>query len=181
MYRDTGASDSTIQQGTSFPNARFGWLDTWGLLFNVPRLNNEADSKYAVRILYTITAGAGTPVGIATWIYIVWGLTVTVQESPPAVGYNITFQQLLSGTQLLNVLQSLVRIRPAGIPFTLSFPENGLYLNTINFLNSVNVTGAYLTDPNGTEVVGLSAGTNNAEPVLPGIFLTDPVLNSIPS
>ena len=177
LYLYTQAADSVLAQGTYFPGARFGWLDTWGLLVNVPRQANEADLRYAARILYTVTAGAGSPVGIALWIYKVWNLTVTITENLPDVGYTITFPGPVSSDLLLQILESLDRIRPAGVPFIIGVPGEGLFANTINFFNAVNITGAYLTTTPSAPTASLSPATNNIEPSLPEIFLIDPVLN----
>lgn len=169
--------DGTVQAGTNAKLARFGWLDAWGLLFNVPRNNNEADVNYLRRIIYEVNAGAGPPVAIAKWLLNVWNIQATIQESLPTVGYVIDFSTALSAAQILAVLQSLVRIRPAGVPFVVSSVSLGLYLNTIDFLNGINVTGTYLSEsPPGT-TAGLGPATNNTAPSLPGLFLTDPTLN----
>lgn len=181
MFRDTAGVDGISQQISNFGNARFGWLDIWGLLFNVPRQANEADAAYKARIAYEVTAGAGTPVGIAYWILKLWGVNATIQENLPAVGYNIEFQGSLTTSQITAILISLGRIRPAGVPFTVNSASSaGLYLNTVNFTNAPKVTGAYLAGSSGTADLGLGPATNNAAPILPTLFLQDAILNPAP-
>lgn len=178
-YRGAGAADGIAAQVQTFDQAQYGWLDVWGLLFNVPRLGDEADSRYKATIPYVVTAGAGTPVGIAKWINAVWGVSVTVQEQLPAVGYSINFPAGLSTSQIAQIVASLGRIRPAGVPFTIGqIASNGLYLTTINFAGGApDVTGAFLAGATAGGVLPLGPGTNNAAPIVPTVFLTDPGLN----
>ena len=179
LTRYASAMDALSQQVAIFSQARFGWLDIWGLLFNVPRFSNEADQVYAARIQYIITAGGGTPVGIATWIYHVWGIEVTVTESLPTIGYSLLFPAETTDTQIADIVVSLARVRPAGVPIiNISRVYGGLYLETINFLDlAPSVMGAYLAGQSSNAAGELSAGTNNAQPILPTLFLTDPTLN----
>ncbi len=163
-------------QSTISTLAQFGWLDVWGLLFGIPRQINEADAHYVTRIAYTVKAGAGPPVAIARWIKIVWGLNATVQENFPGVGYSITLPGGLTQTQLVNIVLSLARIRPAGVPFSIVAGGGGLYLDTINFMDTPDVTGGFLTD-GSLASLGIGPGTDNSVPLLPTTMLTDPTLN----
>ena len=176
LFFGAAGDDGTLAAAASFPSARFGWVDVWGLLFNVPRNSNEADASYMARIVYQVTAGGGPPVAIAKWIKNVFGIDATIIENLPIVGYIIQFAILLTTQQVLTIVQSLAHVRPAGVPFTVLSPDSGLYLDTINFLDGTNVTGDYLTGANLLNL-GLSAGTNNTPPTLPTLFLTDTVLN----
>ena len=179
LDRYTNASDGSINQVADFSGAQFGWLDIWGLLFGLPRQANEADQLYGPRIQYEVMAGNGTPVGMAYWIRAVWRVSATIVEALPALGYSITFPASVTDTQIAEILASLSRVRPAGVPITsVSRLGTGLYVTTINFLGASRVTGAYITG--GTTGLGfiLYPATNNAEPILPDILLTDPVLNS---
>lgn len=179
LARNTNASDAVLQQIDLFVNAQFGWLDIWGLLFDIPRLNNEADGPYRARIQYNVLAGAGPPVAIAKWIKAVWRVDVTVVENLPNLGYTIEFPATVSDTFAITILASLVRIRPAGVPITgTSRAGVGLYLNTVNFLDAPNVTGAYLSASGidqGAPAIG--PATNNAQPAMPETFLVDPTIN----
>lgn len=178
MLRVTAPIDNIMAMVTQFSNARYGWLDIWGLLFNVSRFPNEADSVYLNRIQYEVTAGGGTPVGIAKWIAAVWGVQVEVLENLPSVGYQIIFPATLTTLQIQTILNSLVRIRPAGVPITIAAQSpDGLYLQTINFLGAADVTGAYLSASAVLSTVILNVSTNNTSPTLPDLFLTDPSLN----
>lgn len=178
MLRVTAPIDNIMASVTKFVNAQYGWLDIWGLLFNVPRFPNESDATYLNRIQYEVTAGGGTPVGIAKWIAAVWGVQVEVLENLPTVGYQIIFPATLTTLQIQNILNSLVRIRPAGVPITIAAQSpDGLYLQTINFLGASDVTGAYLSASAVLSTVLLNVATNNTSPALPDLFLTDPILN----
>jgi hypothetical protein len=165
---------------TQFQNAVYGWLDLWGLLFGIPRLPQESDAHYKNRIQYEVNAGAGPQNAIAQWIQVVWGVSATIQEQPlPGVGYSITFNASLTTAQIIQILISIGRIRPAGVPIlNIGVVGIGTYLDTINFLEVQRVTGQYLTG--GTVPVGaLLPGpcTNNAQPLIPDLYLTDPTLN----
>lgn len=186
IVRGTSAIDALNNQVTQISNAQFGWLDIWGLLFGIPRLTGEPDSHYLARIQYEVTAGAGTPCAIVNWIYAVWGISVTLTESFPAVGYSLKFPATLTLAQINIIVNSLVKIRPAGIPFTvqsaaISSPD-GPYLTTINFLNAPRTTGAFVggegeISPSST--LTLNPSTNNSQPLLPDIFLNDPALQGL--
>lgn len=196
LTRDTGALDRLLEQIQSIANARFGWLDTWGLLFGIVRQSNEADQFYRARIIYEVNAGGGPAVAIAKWIKAVWRVDAQITETLGQVGYNVVFQTVITVPQAIQILQSLARVRPAGVPILSIFipgsvgpggTGGGLFLDTINFLDlAPDVTGAYLVDVGGggggggaTPIgnFGLSAATNSAQPILPDLLLTDPTLN----
>src|SRR6185437_5327133 len=56
----TLGADATFDQTETFLNATGDWLDIWGLLFNVPRNQNEADSSYRAGIQTINNAWVGT-------------------------------------------------------------------------------------------------------------------------
>jgi uncharacterized membrane protein len=171
------AADGTATQLT-FGNAQYGWLDVWGLLFGLPRNLNEGDAVYASRIAFQVLAGAGPPGQIENWIQVVYGITATVTENFPAVGYTISFAGAVTTAQATQILAGLAYVRPAGVPITGLFAiGSGLIMNTINFFDAAEVIGGYLTDANEAIVVPLASSTNNAVPLLPTLFLTDPTLN----
>jgi hypothetical protein len=178
LTRDTGALDQISIQISDFINSRFGWVDIWGLLFNVPRFPNEPDQYYIARIAYEVMAGGGPPVAICAWVLAVWRINIQIIENLPAVGYKVIFPATLTTLQIEQILNSLVRIRPAGVPITIAAQSvDGLYLQTINFCGAADVTGAYLADQASTATVTLNESTNNTPPSLPDLFLTDPTLN----
>lgn len=177
LTRDTTSVDGVIASASNINNARFGWLDIWGLLFGLPRNQNEPDGRYLARIMYTVLAGAGPPVAIATWIAMVYNVQVTVTDSPTAVGYVITFPTGLTNAQIAVIVASLVRIRPDGVPLTVAQSDAGTFLDTINFLDSPRTTGGYLGGAVADGNLNLSAVTYNAMPLLPDLMLNDPTLN----
>jgi hypothetical protein len=181
LTRYTSTADEILAQVQNFNNARYGWLDFWGLLFGgIARMLGEADARYAQLISYTVTAGAGPGVAIAKWIQVVWGLTATVTENLPGIGYTISFAESLTDDQIAMVLGSLGRIRPAGVPITASSSTRvGTYLNTINFAGGApSMTGAYFGGVVFAGVSGVAASTNNAVPLLPDLYLIDPALQA---
>ena len=179
LVRGTSAIDALNNQVASVANAQFGWLDIWGLLFGLPRLSNEADSHYLARIQYEVVAGAGTPCAIVNWILAVWGINAVLTDSASGTGYTLKLPNTLTTMQINLIVNSLVRIRPAGVPFTVqgtSTGGGGPFLTTINFLNAAKTTGAFVGGEGSSNVLVLNASTNNAQPLLPDIFLTDAIL-----
>lgn len=178
----TGASqytlgiDEVFNQVTAFNNALGGWLDTWGLLFGVPRLENEADSLYEARIGNTVLAWVGTIPAIQTWINL-YAPGGTVTENIGTAGYTINMPPSMTALQTQQFLQSLARIRPAGVPFNVQQTGSGLFLGTEEFLGDGRAVGNYLTAGTSTTVLTLGATTLSAQPILPGCWLTDPTLN----
>jgi hypothetical protein len=176
LYRYTQAADGTVSQA-SFLNAVYGWLDFWGLLFGIPRNTNESDAKYMARIVYTINTGAGSPNAITMFISFVFGITVTLQENLPTIGYTLVFPPTVTPTQIDTILAAIVCVRPAGVPITNVGMLIGSYLNSVNFIGAPRVTGAYLGGSGGSGGPAIPAATNNSSPLLPDLYLTDPFLN----
>lgn len=169
--------DGTTSQ-VNFSNAQYGWLDVWGLLFGIPRFVDEATEIYAARIAFEVLAGAGPPRQIERWTEVVFHVEANVAENFPDVGYSITFPGSVTNAVITQILAGLAFVRPAGVPITGVFTmSGGTILETINFFNAPEVVGAYLTGGAGAVPVTLAASTNNAQPLLPGLFLTDPALN----
>lgn len=178
LYRFTQGSDSTAVQILNFSNAQFGWLDVWGLLLGIPRMANEADSNYLGRIAFEVTAGAGPALQIVKWISIVYHVEAIVTENFPAIGYTITFPATVTEAQAQQIVAGLSYVRPAGVPITGVFIASiGTFLETINFFNAAAVVGAYLAGGLRAVTLAMGASTNNAVPILPTLFLTDPTLN----
>lgn len=172
----TDGADEISVESNSFASARYGWLDVWGLLFNIPRNSNEADYNYRNRIHATLLAWVGTLPAIVNWGQLILNQSITVTEND-GLGYVISVSSTLSPMQLAAFVQSLARIRPAGVPFQLVSQTSSLYLDTINFLDSAAVVGAYLIDDLTSSSLSAGASTNNALPMLPSFYLDDPTLN----
>lgn len=172
----TQAADGILAQ-TNFGLAQGGWLDFWGLLFGVPRESFEADASYRNRIVFTVTSGNGTVLGIQLWVLIVWKVVAIVTERSP-VGYNIVFPATVTPAQIVQIVASIARVRPAGVPFGIFQQGTGTFLQTINFLNAPRVTGAFLSGGSGApQSLLIPAATNNAQPLIPDLYLIDPTLN----
>ena len=177
LARGTTSVDGLLAAAQNFANAQFGWIDVWGLLVGIPRMSNEPNVKYSARIAYSLIAGAGTPVGIALWILFIFGISVTVTDSKSAVGYAIAFPAGVTQAQIAAILNSLGKIRPAGVPFTVGQASAGTFLDTINFLDSPRSEGAFLSGSTAGVALPIPGTTNNIPQLLPGLLLSDPTLN----
>jgi len=175
LARYTATADGVQTQIATFPGAVDGWLDTWGLLWSLPRQVNEANSSYATRIQETVLAWMGTLPAIQTWLNL-FAPGGTVQEVVNGLGYNINLPAALTPSQVLNFLVSLNRIRPAGVPFTVNQVGLGTYLGTIDFLGDGAMVGDYMQFGTQSLALPLSATQLSALPLVPLLFLTDPSL-----
>lgn len=172
----TDAADATMSQVLNDDMALDGWLDVWGLLWGVPRIQNEANSTFNTRIARTVLAWVGTLPALQQWMnfYAPGGI---VTENPSGLGYALQFPATMTLFAIQVFIAALNRIRPAGVPFTISQIGIGLYLGTESFLNTGAPKGAYLTA--GTVPVPLNIGdsTPNSLPLLPSLYFQDPTLN----
>lgn len=172
----TDGADATMAQALSFSGAIDGWIDVWGLLFGVPRNQNEGNLPYAARIAETVLAWVGTLPALQARI-VLFAPGGSVAENPSGLGYAITLPSYMSLTQAGAFIASLGRIRPAGVPFTVQQAGTGLYLNAEGFLGDGTVLGTYLTGGNTPLSLGLNATTPSAQPLIPDLFLVDPSIN----
>jgi hypothetical protein len=168
----TLAADATLQQIQQFSNALDGWLDVWGLLWGVPRLANEANSVYSQRISRTVLAWVGTLPALQAWIQF-FATGGSVAENSNGFGYVITLPSSMSAAQIAIFLQSLGRIRPAGVPFSVAQVGGGLFLGTVAFLSQGTQQGAYLSGGGSTVTDTLAASTPNSVPLLPTLYFSD--------
>lgn len=172
----TNGADATTAQVSTFGGAVDGWLDTWGLLFGVPRNEDEANSTYALRISRTVLAWVGTVPAIQAWLnwYAPGG---SITENTDGLGYALQFPSGMTSAQIAAFIASLGRIRPAGVPFTAAQIGPGMYLGTEVFMGDSRVMGSYLAA--GTTAVTLEAAatTLSSLPLLPALYLEDPYLS----
>lgn len=168
--------DGMAAQVSSFQSAQGGWLDAWGLLFLVPRYQNEGDGPYRARISETVLAWVATVPALQAWLDL-FAPGGTVAENASGLGYAVTLPPTLSSAQVALFIASLNRIRPAGVPFTVQQAAGGLFTGTEAFFGIGRVQGAYLTEDTTQADLDLAALTNSAQPLLPSLFLTDPVVN----
>lgn len=177
LFRFTQGADGTDTQ-LQFQNSQYGWLDVWGLLMNVIRMLGEADANYMARIAFQVLAGGGPPLQIQKWISVVYRVSATVTENFPSVGYTITFDSAVAAAQAQAIVAGLSYVRPAGVPITAVFVVGvGTVLETVNFLAAPSVVGAYLGGSLILVPISMGATTNNATPIIPTLYLTDPTLN----
>lgn len=173
----TAGADAVWTQVLVFGNALDGWLDTWGLLWGIPRTDNEGNGPYAVRIQETVLAVVGTMPGMQIWIDL-FAPGGSVAENASGLGYKITLPPSMTSAQIDAFLLTLNRVRPIGVPFTVEQLSAGTFLGTIAFLGSGSrVPGDYLS-ANPTSV-GLPIGANtlSARPLLPSLLFVDPTIN----
>ncbi len=177
QHRMTNAADGIIAQA-NFSTTSAQWLNFWGMLFGVPRNNNELSSAYQSRINQTLKAYRVTPSAIIAFLQNVWGLSVTLTETVGGFGWTITLASAIPSAELGAVVLGVSQVRPAGVPFgPIYILSGGASLGTVNYFGAYRSTGAYLTNPVTTYNVVIPAGTNNAQSLLPTPFLTDPSLN----
>jgi hypothetical protein len=170
--------DGVVAQVASFDQAQGGWLDLWGLLFLVPRDRNEGDAPYGVRIAETVLAWVATLPALQAWIDL-FAPGGTAAENPPTWGYAITLPPTLALSGVIEFLENLGRIRPAGVPFTLQQAAGGLYLGTEAFIGLGMVQGSYLVEPTSAQALAIAATTNNARVLIPTTYMTDPSINGL--
>lgn len=157
--------------------AQWGWLDTFGKFFGIPRNVNESDPPYRQRIYGTLTAPHGSPLAIASFIFQILGINATVTEDFTNPSYRISFDQLLTEIQLAAVISTIKWVRPAGMPFLPLFQiRGGLFLRTINYFEVRRVTGSYLVTATVSVSSSIPPYTNNPKALLPTIYLTDPYI-----
>ena len=177
LGRFTQASDAVSGQ-MSFPNAQGKWLDVWGLLFGLPRHDGEGDSDYRTRVAASLVTGNGPPLAIQNYMRLARNLNAPVDEAFPAVGWSMTLPGSVTPKALSSIAQDLDRVRPAGVPYDFKILRGGLFLSTVNYFGRASLTGAYLVTPVKTIQPPIGPSTNNAKPLLPTTFLTDPILNA---
>lgn len=170
----TVSSDATFGQVTAFSSAVNGWLDIWGLLFGVPRDQNQADSVYQTYIQSVLNAWVGTVPAIQRWMNMFAPGGTVIENSP---GYILSFPGVTTLAQIQSFLRLFNRIRPNGVPFQIQQAGLGLYLGTEEFLGDGRVVGNYLTSLSSSVGLLLSASTPNAVPLLADVLVNDPTLN----
>ena len=166
----TAGADATMAQVTAFGAALDGWIDVWGLLFGVPRSANEGNIPYAVRVGETVTAWVGTVPAIQVWLNL-FAPGGTVKENASGLGYVVTLPPGTTAAQASAFFTSLGRIRPAGVPFSVTQGGTGLFLGTEAFLGKGTVAGAYLSPGLAVAGLNLAATTCSSQPLLPDLFL----------
>jgi hypothetical protein len=166
----TAGADATMAQVTAFGAALDGWIDVWGLLFGVPRSANEGNIPYAVRVAETVTAWVGTVPAIQVWLNL-FAPGGTVKENASGLGYVVTLPTGTTAAQASAFFTSLGRIRPAGVPFSVTQGGTGLFLGTEAFLGKGTVAGAYLSPGLAVAGLNLAATTCSSQPLLPDLFL----------
>jgi hypothetical protein len=175
LARYTQGADGVEAQVAGFAYPVDGWLDTWGLLWSLPRHQNEGNIAYATRIQETVLAWVGTVPAIQTWLNLFAPGGVITENT--GLGYNLTLPAAMTQAQVISFLVSLNRIRPAGVPFSVNQIGLGTYLGTIDFLGDGAMVGDYLSA--GTQGIPLPFGPTqlNALILLPLLLLLDPSIN----
>ena len=171
----TTSSDGIAAQA-DFNSAVGGWIDAWGLAFNIGRLATESDYIYRARIVALLNAIVGTLPAIQIWIAL-YAPGASVAVNDPLPGYTISLPLTITSLQYQQFFDGLQYIRPVGVPVIIAALRGGLFAGTTTFAGLDTVMGSYLDT--GTSVVSppWSAVVNNASLRIPDLLLTDPVLN----
>ena len=171
----TIGADATFSQATVFDNAVDGWLDIWGLLFGIPRDQNQANATFQLHIKSVMNAWVGTVPAVQAWmdLFAPGGNVVENQSG----GYVLLFSGATPLTQIQSFLRLFNRIRPNGVPFQIEQSGLGLYLGTEEFLGDGRVVGNYLTALSSVVAALVPVSTANAVPLLADLLLSDPTIN----
>ena len=172
----TVGADATFSQVAAFSNATDGWLDIWGLLFGVPRDQNEANALYASAIQSVVQAWVATVPAIQAWMDL-FAPGGVVLENSGSVGYTLAFSGVTPIAQIQSFLRLFGRIRPNGVPFQITQAGLGLYLGTEEFLGDGRMVGNYLTSLSTPVSLFVSPFTPNTAPLLADLLLNAPILN----
>jgi len=179
ITRFTESIDNTSAQ-MQFFEASGNWLNLWGKLLGVIRNPSESDTAYRARIVGTMLAWRGTPNGIVSYLALAMGLTATVAEAFPAVGWtlNLAPGTSLTPAQKTQLASNLAFVRPAGVPYSVRTVTNGLFLGTGNFLNTTHFPGSWLQPYTTLSSFTVPSNTNNTLPTIATTWLSDPTINA---
>ncbi len=180
ISRYTNSADA-LQAMLNIETMDYKWLNLIGIITGINRLNNETISQYRTRIQSIIAESQGTPVSILEYLQGI-GINSTYSDyfSGPGVfgtsGYTLDIETPSSNYNGIAV--SLARVRPAGVPFAFNVLNGGFYVDSINFVEAWDVTGAYLVNPYTNLDYTIPTTTNNNNSLgIPTTFLTDPTIN----
>lgn len=171
----TLGADATMGQVASFSNAIDGWIDIWGLLFGVPRDQNQSNAAYKIAIQSILSAWVATVPALQTWMNL-FAPGGTVVENTGS-GYTLQFSGATTLAQIQAFLRLFNRIRPVGMPFQITQAGLGLYLNTEEFTGDGRVVGNYLTSLSTSVGLLLGPSTSNNVPLLATLIVTDPTIS----
>jgi hypothetical protein len=172
----TLGADATMGQVANFNNAIDGWIDIWGLLFGIPRGQNQSNAAYKIAIQSILSAWVGTVPAIQAWMNLfVPGGTVT--ENSSGSGYTLQFSGTTTLAQIQAFLTLFNRIRPVGVSFQITQAGLGLYLGTEEFTGDGRVVGNYLTSLSTSVGLLLGPSTPNSVPLLATLIVTDPTIS----
>lgn len=176
LYKDANASDGAVNQAT-FANAVGHWIDVWGQIFDIPRSSGETDAHYIARIEFLLTVEGGSPASISAFFTQAENINTVLSENFSACSWSVSLSSGLATNELNQVANDLRYVRPAGVPFNMLVLSGGLYVGTLNYSGAARVTGSYLNSPVKQFLPNISPNTNNAQPTLPTVYLTDPTIN----
>jgi|SRR5579859_38660 len=171
----TQGADATFDQVADFDSALDSWIDIWGLLFGIPRDQNQSNAAYKNAIQSILSAWVGTVPAIQAWMNL-FAPGGTVIENT-GVGYTLSFSGATTLAQIQAFLRLFNRIRPNGVPFQVNQAGLGLYIGTEEYTGDGRVVGNYLTSLSTPVGVSLSGLTPNAIPLLPTLIITDPTIS----
>ena len=169
----------TVNSQTTFATAQGNWLTLWGTLLGVSRTPPESDTAYSMRITETVVSGRGTPVGIESYLLEALGITSTVVENFPTVGYAVSLQPgtTLTSFQKAAFAGNLNAVRPAGVPYNVTQLNGGLFLGTGNYLGGTGFQGSWLQPLSVASGFSTAPSTNSVVSSLPTTWITDITVN----
>ncbi len=168
--------DATMGQVASFSNAIDGWIDIWGLLFGIPRGQNQSNAAYKTAIQSILSAWVATVPAIQAWMNL-FAPGGTVVENNSGSGYVLQFSGATTLAQIQAFLTLFNRIRPVGVTFSITQAGLGLYLGTEEFTGDGRVVGNYLTSLSTSVGLLLGPSTPNSVPLLATLIITDPTIS----
>lgn len=177
IARFVSGDDSIIAQLSSVSSANLRWLDTFGLLFGVKRRSGERDSTYASRVQKTCVANHCSPLNIVAFLSLTLAIDSGVEENLPEVGWSLNLANAGDLTDESSISDTLIRVRPAGVPFSYAYPTGGLYMTSNVFRDKPFGYGSFLSSGTKTREPTTGGSTNAATSPLPTVFLTDTTIN----
>ncbi|MDE3023554.1 MAG: hypothetical protein KGI54_17175 [Pseudomonadota bacterium] len=167
-----------LNEQYDFATAQNTWLDVWTQLTGNVRFSNESDTQVRQRITILLQQGRSAAPAIENYVFNGLGYQNFVVENFSYPYWQLNLVQSNTNSIYKQIIGSISQVRPAGVPFEITVPFGGLYLDSINYLDAPSVTGAFLTTPTSIVPFGPSGITNQSQPTLPTTYLSDPVLNS---
>ena len=120
---------------TTYNGASAGWIDVWADLAGVARRVGEGDGVMHARLPNMLLAWRDSAVAIEEWLKVVEHINGTVTENIGSTGYTVTLPATLTRQRLIEIINELAWVRPAGVPFNYIATTGGTYLTTVDYFS----------------------------------------------